>query len=179
MADPSDFKSTIQFLENEFGKLRGNRANPDLLAEIMIEVYGTQMPLNQLATISVVDATLLIVEPWDKNNTEAIESAIRTSDLNLSPVVDKDVIKVPLPPLSQERREEFVKIAKKKAEEAKVSIRQTRHELMANAESQEKKGDITEDDLDQTKKEIQEAVDSTNDTVDKMLSEKENELLKI
>jgi ribosome recycling factor len=179
MALNSEFRKTITFLENEFGKLRGNRANPDLLSELMIEVYGTQMQLNQLATITLVDATLITVEPWDKNNTESIETTIRKSDLNVSPVVDKDVIKVPMPPLSQERREEFVKIAKKKAEEAKVSIRQTRHELISNTEAKEEKGDLTEDDLEQTKTEVQNEVDNANATIDRMLDEKQDELLKI
>lgn len=170
-------QKVIGYLESELSKIRGNRANPDLLADLKVSAYDTKMPLNQLGTISIVDATLITVEPWDKNLIEEIEKTIRNSDLGLSPVVDKDQIKVPLPPLSEERRQEFVKVAKQKAEEAKVSVRHIRHELLSEREEAQKQGDITEDDLESVKREIQKAVDSANSSIEELFKNKEKELL--
>lgn len=172
-------QKVLEFLEGEFSKIRSSRANTELISGIKVTAYGTEMPLTQLGTISVVDATLLAVQPYDKSVVGEIEKAIRNSNLGLNPVVDGTLIRIPLPPLSQERREEFVKIVKQKSEEAKISIRQIRHESMEDLDNAKKDGSVREDQYNQDKKVLQDIVDEFNKKVDELFKKKSDELMTI
>lgn len=174
-----EFDKVLKFFKDELTKLRSGRANPDLLSNIKVEAYSQTMPLNQLANINVADATMLVVQPWDKSIVEDIRKAIIKSDLGISPVVDGEIIRLPLPPLTEERRQEYVKVLKQKAEEARISIRQIRKDVLVGVEQDEEAGKISEDDLERSKKELQEKVDKANEQVEAIAAEKEKELMQV
>jgi len=164
-----------KFFIKEIGKLRGSRANPNLIEDIKVKVYGSVMPIKQLGSVNVVDPTLITVQCWDKNNAEDIKIAIQESDLNVVPSVDGGLVRVPLPPITEERRKELVKIVKKLAEEAKVSVRMIRRDFIDQLEEEEK----SEDDIERGKKDIQKLVDKFNDNIEKEIEKKEKELMSI
>lgn len=165
-------KSFIHF-KDEIKKIRGGRANPELLEGIKVSVYGSMMPINQLATVTVVDATLITLHCWDKNNVDSIKLAIEKTNMGLTAQVNGQIIKVILPPLSEESRQEFVKVVKKIAEDARVSIRMVRRECLDEFE----KSSPTEDDKVRFEKELQKEVDSYNEKIETELKRKEQELL--
>jgi ribosome recycling factor len=169
-------KKTEEYFISEIAKIRGSRANPSLLEDIVVEVYNSQMPIKQVGTVNVVDPTLMTVQCWDKQNVEAVKKAIEDSELNVTPSIDGNIVRVPLPSLTEERREELVKIVKKSAEEAKISARRTRHEFL---ESLENDDGLSEDDVDRGKKEIQKMIDDFNEKVDQEIEKKSEELMKI
>lgn len=164
-----------KFLQGEMLKIRGSRANPQLIEDIIVSVYGSQLPIKQLATVTVVDPTLITVQCWDKNNSEEISKAIGETDLNVNPSIDGNVIRVPLPSLSKERREELVKMIKKLVEEAKVTIRRIRREYIDSLEVD----GVSEDEMARGKKEIQKLVDEFNDGIEETFDNKQKELLTI
>lgn len=166
---------TFDYFQKELMKVRGSRANPQLIEDIKVNVYESQMPVKQLATVSVVDPTLVTVQCWDKNNCEEIKKAIEQADVGVNPSIDGNVIRIPLPPLTEERREELVKVIKKLSEEAKVSIRRIRREFINKI----KEGELSEDEVERGEKEIQKFVDEYNDLIGQEFEKKQEELLTI
>jgi ribosome recycling factor len=185
MADPDidDIKRRMQgavsVLDEEFGGLRTGRASASLLDRVVVNAYGSEMPLNQVATVSVPEARLLLVNVWDKGNVQAVERAIRESDLGLNPATEGQVLRVPIPELSAERREEMVKIAHRYAEQAKVSVRNVRRDGMDQLKKMEKDGDLSKDEHHIWGEEIQELTDGFIKRIDDSLTEKEAEVRQI
>lgn len=166
-------------LRRELQKLRAGRANAGMLDNIRVDYYGTATPLGQMAHINVPEARLVTVKPWDKSQMKAVEKALRESDLGLNPQVDGDLIRIPLPPLTEERRKEFVKIARKYGEECKVTIRKARHDAMDMLNQIESDGDASSDDVDRAKKKTEETVSDGVKQVDSMVASKEKDILEI
>ncbi|MFP4459224.1 MAG: ribosome recycling factor [Candidatus Zixiibacteriota bacterium] len=170
---------TYGVVQSEFSKLRTGKASPALLEDLPVEVYGQAMPIKQLASITVPDARMIVVQPWDKGTMEPIEKAIQKSDLGLNPQNDGNIIRVHIPPLSEERRQELVKVAHRIAEEGKVAIRSIRRDTIDTLKQKEKEKDISEDFRYKGEKDIQKITDEETDKIDKALEEKEQEILKI
>lgn len=168
-----------EVLKRDLGKLRAGRANPNLLDGIRVDYYGTQTPLAQMAHINVPEARLLTVKPWDKTQIKAVEKALRESDLGLNPQPDGDIIRIPLPPLTEERRKEFVKIAKKYGEECKVTIRKARHDALDMLSQIETDGEASADEVDRAKKKAEDAVSDGSKGVDSMVAHKEKDILEV
>lgn len=166
-------------LKRELAKLRAGRANPDLLAGIRADYYGTPTPLAQMANVSVPEARLLLVKPWDRSAVKAVEKAIRESNLGLNPQVDGDVIRVPIPPLTEERRKEFVKIARKYGEDCKVAIRKARHDALDVLSELVDAGDASEDEGERAKKKAEDTVSEGVKQVDGFVSQKEKDIMEV
>jgi len=167
----------IDRLKRELARVRAGRANPALLDEIRVDSYGTQMPLKQVATVSVADARLLIVKPYDRNTIAAIEKAINNSQLGLNPNNDGVVVRVPIPALTEERRKQLVKQVKDAGEDAKIAIRQARRDANELIKESEKDGSISEDDMKRGLDQIQKLTDAEIKSVDEMLTKKESEIM--
>ena len=170
---------SIQSLKKDLSTLRTVRANPNMLDTIKIDVYGQMMPIEQLATISVPEARLISVQVWDKSNITLIDSAIQKSELGINPQIDGQIIRLRIPDLTEERRKDLIKILKNMGEKGKVSIRNVRRE--ANEELKKKLKDkrISEDENKSFEKNIQKLTDLSIENIDKILSEKEKEILQI
>lgn len=172
-------QKAIEVLKKEFATMRVGRATPALLEKVVVDYYGTQMPVNQLATISAPEPRLLVIQPWDKGALGAIEKAILKSDLGITPTNDGSVIRLAIPPLTQERRQELVKVARKKAEEARVAIRNIRRDANDQIKDLEKEKVISEDEGKRGQEEVQKLTDKFIKTVDELLKAKEDEILSI
>jgi ribosome recycling factor len=168
-----------EVLRRDLGKLRAGRASPQLLDSIRVDFYGTMTALAKMAHINVPEPRLLTVKPWDKSQVKAVEKALRESDLGLNPQPDGDIIRIPLPPLTEERRKEFVKIARKYGEECKVSIRKARHEALDMFSEMDTAGDASTDDIDRAKKKAEETVAEGTKGVDTLVSAKEKDILEV
>ncbi len=166
-------------LKRELGKLRTGRAHPGLLDTIRVDYYGAVTPIGQMATVSVPEARLLTVKPWDRSAIQAVEKAIRESSLGLNPQTDGDLIRVPVPPLSEERRKDLVKIAKKSGEDCKVAVRKARHSAMDMLNEWKKEGELSEDDVERGKKRVEERVHLAGSWVDEHIQVKEKEILQV
>lgn len=166
-------------LKRDLAKLRAGRANPNLLDNIRVDYYGTTTPLAQMAHINVPEARLITVKPWDKSQMKAVEKSLRESDLGLNPQVDGDLIRIPLPPLTEERRREFAKIAKKYGEECKVTIRKARHDALDMLNQIETDGDASADAVDRAKKKVEETVSDGTKQVDSMIASKEKDIMEV
>jgi ribosome recycling factor len=166
-------------LKRELSKLRAGRASPNLLEGIKVDYYGTPTPLTQMAHVNIPEPRLLTVKPWDKTQIKAVEKALRESDLGLNPQTDGDVVRIPLPPLTEERRKEFVKIAKKYGEDCKVGIRKARHDAIDMLSAFEGEGEASADDVDRGKKKVEESVADAIKVVDGMISSKEKDILEV
>jgi ribosome recycling factor len=166
-------------LKRELVKLRAGRASANLLDGIKVDYYGTPTPLTQMAHVNTPEPRLIMVKPWDKTQIKAVEKALRESDLNLNPQVDGDVVRIPLPPLTEERRKEFVKIAKKYGEDCKVAIRKARHDAIDMLSALEGEGEASADDVDRGKKKVEESVADAIKVVDGMISSKEKDILEV
>ena len=166
-------------LRRELAKLRAGRAHPSLLESIRVDYYGTSTPLAQMAHVNVPEPRLLTVKPWDRSVVKAVEKAIREADLGLNPQTDGDLIRVPLPPLTEERRKEFVKVARKYGEECKVTIRKARHDALDLLNQVESDGDASADDVDRAKKKAEETVADGSKQVDSLVSAKEKDILEV
>lgn len=164
-------------LGRELGKIRTGRANPAILEGIRVDYYGTQTPLNQCASIMVPEPRLIVIKPWDKSVIKTMEKAIQTSDLGLTPSSDGEVIRIPIPTLTEERRRELVKVARKHGEEHKVSIRNSRRDANDMIKELIKDGDAPEDEGHKAMKRIQDITDEGVARVDVIVSEKEKEIL--
>jgi ribosome recycling factor len=166
-------------LKRELTKLRAGRASASLLDGIRADYYGTPTALAQMAHINVPEPRLIVVKPWDKTQIKAVEKALRESDLGLSPQVDGDLIRVPLPPLTEERRREFVKIARKYGEECKVAIRKSRHDALDLLGQLEAEGESSADEVDRAKKKVEELVQDAVKHVDAIIANKEKDILEV
>lgn len=172
-------EKAIGSLKKELSTIRAGRANPSLLDKIVVEYYGSNTPLNQLANITTPDPRTLIIQPWDKNVASEIEKAILKSELGLTPNNDGVVIRINIPSLTEERRKELVKLVKKTGEESKVAIRNIRRDGNEELKKIEKSGEISEDESRRTQDEIQKLTDKYIDEVDKLVSHKEEEIMEV
>lgn len=166
-------------LRRDLAKLRAGRANPNLLDNIRVDYYGTMTPLGQMANIAIPEPRMLTVKPWDKSVMKAVEKALRENDMGLNPMVDGDLIRIPLPPLTEERRKEFVKIAKKYGEECKVTIRKARHEALDMLKEIDDAGSASTDDVDRAKKKAEEIVAEAGKAVDGIIAVKEKDIMEV
>lgn len=169
----------LEQLAEKFNNVRTGKANPSLIENLMVTYYGTQTPLKQMATLTTPSANLILVTPWDKNSLGDIELAIRNSNIGLSPVNDGAGVKVILPQLTEERRQELAKHIKTLAEEAKVVARNLRAEVWQEIKGMEKNSQITEDDRYRAEEELNKLVDDNNKKIDQMLAEKDKEIMTI
>lgn len=172
-------QTSLDVLHKEFGGLRTGRASVALLEPIVVEAYGGQMPLNQVATVSAPEARLLTVQVWDKSQTKAVERAIQESGLGLNPVVEGQVLRIPIPTLSAERRVELTKVAHRYAEEARVSVRNVRRHAMDELKRAEKDHKISEDEMREYGRQIQVMTDTHIKKVDETLASKEKEIMQV
>ena len=175
----SKMDKAVEVAKDDFATIRTGRAHPALFNKIMVDYYGTYTPLSQLASIQVPEARLAIVSPFDKGAMAGIEKAIRESDLGVNPGNDGVVIRVALPQLSEERRKDYIKVAKGKAEDSKVSIRNIRRAAKEMMEKLEKVGDIGTDDLARGEKELEKVTSEHVTKIDELLKHKEAELLEV
>jgi len=181
--DLKDLKRRMQgalgVLKTEFAGLRTGRASSSMLDPVHVDAYGQSMPINQVATVSVPEPRMVSVQVWDKSMVAAVERAIRESNLGLNPVVDGQNLRLPIPELNQERRQELIKVAHKYAEQAKVAIRHVRRDGMDTAKKLEKDGDISQDDSRVAADEVQKLTDAQIHEVDAMLEKKEQEISQV
>ncbi|KYD09392.1 MAG: ribosome recycling factor [Caldibacillus debilis] len=169
----------VQVFTKELATIRAGRANSALLDKVTVDYYGVPTPINQLASISVPEPRLLVVQPYDKSVVSDMEKAILKSDLGVTPTSDGSVIRIVIPPLTEERRRELVKIVKKESEEAKVAIRNIRRDANDELKKLEKQGEITEDELHGFIDEIQELTDEYIKKIDNLTKEKEKEIIEV
>lgn len=172
-------KKSIEHLKSDLASLRAGRANPAMLDKIMVDYYGEPTPINQLANITVPEARLIVVQPWDKTSIPEIEKAILKSDLGVNPTNDGNVIRIAIPQLTEERRKEIVKIVKKRGEEAKVAIRNIRREANDMLKSSEKDKLISEDESKKGMDEIQKLTDKYIKDIDTILQAKEKDIMEV
>ena len=175
----SKMKKSIDHLEEEFATIRAGRANPAVLDHIMVNYYDTPTPINQLAAVAVSEARVLTITPWDMSVLRGIEKAIQTSDLGVNPKNDGKVIRLVFPPLNEERRKELSKDVSKMGEEAKVAVRSIRRDAIEKLKEMKKTGDITEDDLKQAEKKIQDLTDKYVKNAEECAQRKEKEIMAI
>ncbi|MBT5564159.1 MAG: ribosome recycling factor [Rhodospirillaceae bacterium] len=172
-------ESTLDVVKKEFSGLRTGRASVGLLDPIMVDAYGSKMPLNQVASVAAPEARMLTVQVWDKGQAKAVEKAIRESNLGLNPAVDGQLLRVPIPPLNEERREELKKVAGKYAEDGKIAVRNVRRDGNDQLKKMEKDGDISEDEGHQYHDEVQKMTDSLINQIDSVLSQKQEEIMQV
>ncbi len=170
---------TISVLQEDFSEVRAGRANPAILNKIRVDYYGTQTPINQIAGISVPEARLIVIQPWDISLLKEIEKEILKAEIGINPNNDGKVIRLAFPELNEERRKELVKEVKKMAEDSKVSIRSIRREAMDEAKKLQKDNQMTEDELKGSEDKIQKLTDNKIAEIDKILSEKEKEIMSV
>lgn len=170
-------KKTISVYEENLSEIRAGRANPAILNKISVEYYGTATPINQVAGISVPEARLIVIQPWDMSVLKEIERAILASDIGITPNNDGKVIRLNFPELNEERRKELVKEIKKMGEESKVAIRQVRRDGLDEFKKMQKDSVITEDDLKQAEEQIQKLTDNYVEQIDKVTEAKEKEIM--
>lgn len=172
-------KQAIQSFNKNLATVRAGRANPALLNSVFVDYYGASTPLNQLSTISVPEARLLLITPFDKSSIGEIEKAIQKADLGLAPSSDGNVVRIAIPALTEERRKELVKVVGKFSEEAKVQIRNVRREANDQLKKAEKNGDLTEDDLRSFQDDVQAETDKFIAEIDQLVKQKEEEILEV
>jgi len=170
---------SVESLKNDLVKIRTGRAHPSLLDHVMVDYYGTPTPLKQVASISIADSRMLNVSTFDKSMVQAVEKAIMTSDLGLNPSSAGEVIRVPLPALTEERRRDLIKVVRAEGEQAKVAIRNIRRDVIGDVKSLVKDKDATEDDERRFSDEIQKITDKYSTLIDSILKDKEKDLMEI
>ena len=175
----SKMKKTVEVLQNHYTTIRAGRANPSILDHVKVEYYGTPTPINQIASIGTPDPRTLLIQPWDASSLKPIEKALQTSDLGINPSNDGRVLRLVFPQPTEERRKELIKQIHKLAEEAKVAIRNIRRDAVESYKAQKKKGEITEDDLTDTEKDLQKLTDNYTKELDKVAEKKELEIKEI
>ena len=175
----SRMKKTVEHLVKDLASLRAGRANPAMLEKITVEYYGQPTPINQLGNIGVPEPRMLVIQPWDKTAIPEIEKAILRSDLGVNPTNDGNVIRIVIPPLTEERRKEMVKVVRKKAEEARVAVRNLRREANDEIKLAEKEKLISEDEAKKRLDEIQKLTDNTIKDIDKILQAKEKDIMEV
>lgn len=172
-------KKTIQVFQAELSTVRAGRANPAILDKVTVDYYGTPTSIQQMAAVSVSEARILVIQPWDKSTLGSIEKAIQKSDIGINPTNDGNVIRIAFPQPTEERRKELCKQVKHIAEESKVAIRSIRRDANEKFKAQKKKSELTEDDLKDLEKEIQDLTDKYIKEIDKIAALKEKEILEI
>lgn len=175
----SRMKKSIESLKGDLTKIRTGRAHPSLLEHLSVEYYGSEVPLSQVANISVGDARTLTITPWEKPMVPVVEKAIINSDMGLNPATAGEVIRVPLPPLTEERRKDLIKVVRKEGEATKVAIRNIRRDVLSDVKSLLKDKEITEDDDRGAQDDVQKVTDKYVAQVDELLAEKEKDLMEI
>ena len=175
----SKMAKSVEHFNTELTTIRTGRANPALIDKVMVPYYGTPTPLNQLAQISAPEARLLVIQVYDKSQIAAIEKALRSGDAGLNPSSDGQVIRVPIPPLTEERRREYVKLVKQKAEEARVAIRNTRRDEIHRIDQLQKNGEVAEDDSKRGTARLQKITESQIERVDALAARKEGEVMEL
>jgi ribosome recycling factor len=171
-------KST-EVISTEFAGIRTGKASPDLVTNLMVEAYGSHMRLKELAAVTTPDPRLILIQPWDAGTVDAVRKALEESKLGISPQVDGKLIRLPIPPLSEERRQDLVKATRKLAEEGRVSIRACRRHALDEVKKIQKAGEITEDQLEGAEKDVQKLTDQYVEQIEKALAAKEAELMKV
>lgn len=172
-------KKAVEAFKRDLAKVRTGRATTSMLDGVRVDYYGTPTPVNQVATVTVVDARLLTIKPWEKNMIPVIDKAIRASDLGLNPVPDSDLVRVPIPPLTQERRRDLAKVVKKQSEDARIAVRGSRRDAMDMIKDGEKEGEITEDERKLGEKKVQDLTDKYVAQVDEVAAAKEKEIMEL
>lgn len=172
-------KKSVESLRADFAKVRTGRAHTGMLDHVKVDYYGTPTPINQVANVTILDAHTVGVQPWEKNMVAKIEKAIRDSDLGLNPSSMGDIVRVPMPPLTEERRKELVKVVRGEAENGKVAVRNIRRDAIAHLKELLKNHEIGEDDERRAQDEIQKLTDKHIAEIDKILADKEKELMAV
>jgi ribosome recycling factor len=172
-------KATVAGMKKELATLRTGRASPALVDHIKVDYAGVPTPLNQLASISVPEARLLVIHPWDKSSVNEIQKAIQKSELGLTPTSDGTVIRIAIPPLSEERRQELTKVVHKRAEERKIIVRNLRHEALNRFKDMEKNKEISQDDEKRAQTQLQKLTDSYISAIEVVVKDKEAELMAV
>ena len=175
----SKMQKTVEVLQNLYSTIRAGRASPSIIDQLKVDYYGNPTPINQIAGVSTPDPRTLMITPWDANSLKAIEKAIMTSDLGINPANDGRVIRLQFPQPTEERRKELIKQINKQAEESKVAIRNIRREAVEKFKAQKKTGEITEDDLDITEKDLQKLTDKYVEEISKVAQKKEIDIKEI
>ena len=175
----SKMNSAVLHFEREINSLRTSRANPTMLDNIFIDAYGSKTPLNQLGNISVPDANTITIQVWDTSLIKSIENIISESNLGINPQTDGQIIRLPIPKLSEERRKEIIKIASEFAENSKITIRNIRRDFIENSKIEKKNSNLSEDELKRTINEIQKTTDINIDKIEKKLEQKKIDILKV
>lgn len=169
----------VDHVKDEFGSVRTGRATPALVDRLKVEYYGSEVPLQQLASFNVPEPRVLVISPFDKNALKDIERAINASDLGITPSNDGSIIRLTFPQLTEERRKELVKVVKQRAEDGRVAVRNVRRQARSDLETMEKGGDIGKDDLERAEKELDKLTQNVVEEIDKMVGHKEQELLEV
>ena len=175
----SKMSSAVSHFEKELNSLRTSRANPAMVDNIFVEAYGSKTPLNQLGNISIQDASTISIQIWDVSLIKSIENAITESNLGINPQVDGQIIRLPVPKLSEERRKEIIKIASEIAENSRITIRNIRRDFIETSKNEKKNSNLSEDDLKRKINEIQKITDNNIDKIDKILEAKKIDILKV
>ncbi len=175
----SSSDKAIEALRRDLSKVRTGRAHPSMLDGIRIDYYGTPTPLSQMANLAVPEPRMLTVKPWDKGQVKAIDKAIREGDLGLNPQVDGDLIRIPIPALTEERRKDLVKIIRKNGEECKVAIRKHRRDANEMIDTLEKDGEVSGDDAERGRKKVEDVIAELTKSVDTIIAAKEKDLLEV
>ena len=172
-------QKTEEVILHEFVGVRTGKASPGLVENVLVEVYGSQMRIRELAGITTPEARLLVVQPWDAASVSPIEKALQKENLGATPQVDGKIIRLAMPELSEERRQEYVKMVKKMAEDGRVEVRHVRRDAIQQLKSEQKSGDITEDDLSKTEKDVQKLTDDYIKKIDEHVDQKEQEIMTV
>jgi len=170
---------TTEVVQREFNGVRTSKASPALVENIMVEAYGTQMRLRELAGITTPEPRMILIQPWDASTVQAIEKAILKSNIGLTPNTQGKFIRLILPELSEERRRELVKVVHKMAEDGRVAIRHVRRDALEELEKEKKKGGVSEEDIEHAKKEVQKLTDQYIEQIDKLAATKEKEIMTV
>ena len=170
---------SLNALDKEYAAIRAGRANPAVLDKVMVDYYGSPTPVNQMAAISVSEARILVIQPWDKSSLKLIEKAIQASDIGINPTNDGNVIRLAFPQLTEERRKELCKSVKKLGEDCKVAIRSIRRDAMDKLKAMKKNSEITEDEQKEGEKKVQDITDKFCDNADKAVVAKEKEIMTV
>ncbi|HBN11291.1 MAG TPA: ribosome recycling factor [Ruminococcus sp.] len=172
-------QKTLDSLDREFKTIKAGRANPNVLDRVTVDYYGTPTPINQMAAVSVAEARILVIQPWDISTLHSIEKAIQKSDIGINPTNDGKVLRLVFPQLTEEKRKDLCKDIKKMGEEAKVAVRSARRDTMDKLKAMKKNSEITEDELKNAEKDVQKVTDNFCAEVDSMVSEKDKEIMSI
>ncbi len=175
----NNMQKSVEATQRSFNTIRTGRANASILDRVTVEYYGTETPLNQLANITTPEATMIMIQPYDKGSMGQIEKAIQMSDVGLTPNNDGNVIRLNIPPLTEERRKDLVKLASKMAEEGKVAIRNIRRDAVDHVRKQEKKSELSEDESRDLQDDIQKATDQFTNKIDDLLKSKETDIMTV